>query len=173
MTYSLWSNGHEVGHTTFELSPAPRKHAGMFHPTEFGLTILPAITAAFPALLEFGEMCRRSGVDTESDDPATASAALDTFVDTPEGRRMMAAMRQVAQLELRDPRGRTVAWESIMISDTKDLLAAAAKRGGSVAHTAERLRDEPMRYLISATFASLGDGASSTGFASAAPTVFC
>ena len=68
MPYTVWKNGKQIGATQFELSPGGRKRVGMFHPNEYGLTVLPGITAMFPALLEFEEMCRRNHPRSEQPD---------------------------------------------------------------------------------------------------------
>src|SRR5262249_48907829 len=77
MTYTVWLHGQQIGETRFEFRPDRRRHAGTFHPTEFGLTVLPSITAMMPALFEFGDLCRRRGLDTDDQNPESASAALD------------------------------------------------------------------------------------------------
>ena len=112
VTYTVWMHGQQIGETKLEYRHTSQRHAGAFHPTAFGLTMLPGITAMGPALFAFGDMCRQAGIDTDDDRPANASAALDAFAGTPEGRRVLAAAKQIADVEVRDPDGRRVAWES-------------------------------------------------------------
>jgi hypothetical protein len=76
MNYSVWKHGEKIGETRFELSPAPRKRAGVFHPTAFGLTILPGIADMAPALFDFGEMCKAHGVDVDDARPETCRAGV-------------------------------------------------------------------------------------------------
>ena len=153
MPYSVWKNGEKVGETRFELSPAPRKRAGVFHPTAFGLTVLPGITAMAPALFDFGEMCKAQGVDVEDDRPETAERAFERFANTPEGKRVQAAASCIADLELRDSAGRTVQWESIMISDMTAIVELAGRRRHGAADQLKMLPGDPIRFMISTTLA--------------------
>ncbi len=104
----------------------------MFHPTPFGLTVLPQITAMLPALLDFGVLCQRNGINTAADGPDAASRALAVFGESPEGRRVLEAARHVAALELRDAAGAPVAFESIAVSDVDELAAAAMRAEGTI-----------------------------------------
>ena len=153
MTYTVWKNGERIGATRFELWPGPRKRAGVFHPTAFGLSVLPGITAMGPALLEFGEMCRAHGVDVDDDRPETAEKAFDAFADTPEGKRIQAAASCIADLELRDPAGRTLQWESIMISDMTTLVELIGRRRRGASDQLKLLPGDPIRFMISTTLA--------------------
>ena len=153
MPYSVWKNGEKVGETRLELSPAPRKRAGVFHPTAFGLTVLPGITAMAPALFDFGEMCKAQGVDVEDDRPETAERAFETFANTPEGQRVQAAASCISDLELRDSTGRTLQWESIMISDMTAIVELAGRRRHGAADQLKMLPGDPIRFMISTTLA--------------------
>ena len=151
MPYTVWKNGKQIGATQFELSPGGRKRVGMFHPNEYGLTVLPGITAMFPALLEFGEMCRRNGVDVEFDSPEKRAAGHELFAETPEGRAVIEAAQNIGELELRDSRGETLVWDSLAISDV-GMFADLARSCGenSEDQTAETTG---AAYMISATLA--------------------
>src|SRR3954465_12147453 len=108
MSYTVWIHGQQIGETSFEYQHDRRRRAGAFQPTEFGLQVLPSITAMVPALFDFGTMCKQRGIDPETASEADAEVAFETFSDTPEGRRVMAAASQISELELRDPQGRLV-----------------------------------------------------------------
>ena len=153
MTYSVWKHGEKVGETRFELSPAPRKRAGVFHPTAFGLTVLPGITAMAPALFDFGAMCEAHGVDVDDARPETAERVLETYADTPEGKRLQAAASCIADLELRDPAGRTLKFDSLMISDMTAIVELAARRRREAADQLKMLPGDPIRFMISTTLA--------------------
>lgn len=168
--FTLWTAGKKLGETRFELVPGPRKRAGVFHPTEFGLSALPGITAMFPALLAFEAMCRKAGVSVDDDRRDTAQTALDAFANTPEGRAVQAAAHQIAQLELRDPSGRVLAWESIMISDTAELLELAARYKRRGAETITIPDGDPVRFLISTTLATSGPADDAMEFAAEVTT---
>jgi hypothetical protein len=155
MPYTVWKNGEKVGETRFELSTGPRKCAGVFHPTAFGLSVLPGITAMGPALLDFGAMCRERGVDVDDDRPETAEKAFDTFANTPEGKRIQAAASCIADLELRDSAGRTLHWESIMISDMMTLVELIGRRRQGAPDQLKMLPGDPIRFMISTTLADL------------------
>lgn len=151
MPYTVWKNGKQIGATQFELSPGGRKRVGMFHPNEYGLTVLPGITAMFPALLEFGEMCRREGVDVDFDSPATRAAGHELFAKTPEGRAVIEAAQNIGELELRDSRGETLVWDSLAISDV-GMFADLALRCGDSPET-QASESIGAAYMISATLA--------------------
>lgn len=162
MAYTVWKNGEKIGETRFELCPGPRKRAGVFHPTPYGLTVLPAITAMAPALLDFGAMCRARGVDIDDDRPETAESAFDAFANTPEGRRIQTAASHIAELELRDSGDRILVWESIMISDMTALVELAGRRNRGAAAQLRRLPGDPIRFMISTTLCERADARSGT-----------
>jgi hypothetical protein len=142
MTHSVWIDGQKIGETKFELRSVGRQRAGTFHATKFGLTRLPGITDMLPALVAFGEMSRREGIDVHDPRPETAAAALEWFAEAPEGKRVLAAAKLIADLVLQDSTGHLVVWQSIAISDVAEL----ARMGGG--------RKMPSgQFIISATFA--------------------
>jgi hypothetical protein len=153
MTYTVWIHGQQIGQTAFEHEHDRRRRAGSFQPTEFGLQVLPAITAMVPALFEFGAMCKRRGLDPDSASEADAETALDVFGGTPEGQRVMAAAQQIAELEVRDPRGRIVPWESLAITDLEWLIAYAREMGDPEPNKAidDLPAHEPIKFMISLT----------------------
>ena len=153
MNYSVWKHGEKIGETRFELSPAPRKRAGVFHPTAFGLTILPGIADMAPALFDFGEMCKAHGVDVDDARPETAERVFETYADTPEGKRLQAAASCIAELELRDPVGRAVKYDSLMISDMTAIVELAARRRRGAVDQLKMLPGDPIRFMISTTLA--------------------
>jgi hypothetical protein len=152
MRYTVWLHGSQIGETKFEFRRGQRERAGAFQPTEFGLTVLPGITAMGPALFEFGDMCRRVGLNTGDPSPEQASLALETFGSTPEGQRVLAAARQVARVEVHDPSGRALKWESLAITDLDWLLREARVRQPSAAARIEALpHHDLVRFMISLT----------------------
>jgi hypothetical protein len=152
MAYTVWKNGQRIGQTDLELSPGGRRRAGTFLPNDYGLTVLPGITAMLPALLAFGDMCRRKGLDVEDRSPEAGRMALDAFAETPEGQAVIEAAKHVGAVELRDRRGQTVVWESLLISDLRQVRALASDR----ARTAQPAipDDGQSFYFISVTLAS-------------------
>ena len=153
MTYTIWIHGQQIGETAFEYEHDKRQRAGSFQPTEFGLQVLPSITAMSPALFDFGDMCKRRGLDPESASEADAATALDMFGGTPEGQRVIAAAKQIAELEVRDPNGRIVPWESLAITDLDWLIAYARERGdpGPNEILDNMPVHEPIKFMISLT----------------------
>ena len=128
MRHTLWIGDQQIGETHFELRTVGARRAGMFRPTDFGRNVLPGITDMFPALIAFGELCRREGVDVNDDSPESASAALDTFGGTAEGQRVISAAKRISAITVRDAAGRTIHWESLAISDLELLAKLAAKQ---------------------------------------------
>lgn len=154
MTYTVWMHDQQIGETEFEYRHTSERRAGAFHPTEFGLTMLPGITAIGPALFAFGDMCRRAGIDPGDDRRESASAALDAFAGTPEGRRVIDAARQIAKVEVRDPDGRRVPWESLAITDLEWMVAVARERKlPELAQVDALPTHDPIKFMITVTWA--------------------
>jgi len=153
--YTVWMDDHKIGQTQFEVhAPNLRKRAGCFHPTPYGITVLPGITAMMPALFDFHAMCRDRGIDTDTDEGAESGLAAFEF--SAESRRVQAAAAMIAQLELRDPDGRVLAWDSILITDTDDLRGMVAKHSGDRSPPATPSDKDPVRFFISTTLARPG-----------------
>ena len=152
MAYTVWLHGQQIGETKFEFGPGGMKHAGAFHPTAFGVTVLPALTAMGPALFDFGDMCRLHGIDTDDPSLENAANALHTFGSSPEGKRVIAAAKQIASVQVRDPEGQFLAWDSLAITDLEWLVEAARERNPSVLrHVHDFPERDPIRFLISLT----------------------
>ena len=58
MSYTVWLDGTLIGESNLELRHGTSRRAGIFHPTELGLSVLPGITAMGPALLDTGRAWR-------------------------------------------------------------------------------------------------------------------
>jgi len=153
MTYTVWIHGQQIGETAFEYEHDKRRRAGSFQPTEFGLQVLPSITSMAPALVDFGAMCKRRGLDPENTSEAGAAMALDAFGGTPEGQRVIAAAKRVAELEVRDPSGRTIPWESLAITDLDWLVGYARERGDAGPNEIldNMPEHDPIKFMISLT----------------------
>ncbi len=151
MKYSVWLDGTKIGETSLEMADGARRRAGVFQPTVPGLAVLPGITAMAPALLAAGKMCRENGIDLDAPG-VDVDSATDMILERPEVQRIMEAAKLVARLELQGPRGEPILWESILISDMREIaaLAARASATGCPAPGRRKVRD-PMRYFISAT----------------------
>jgi hypothetical protein len=157
VTYTVWMHGQQIGETKLEYRHTSQRHAGAFHPTEFGLTMLPGITAMGPALFAFGDMCQQAGIDTDDDRPENASAALDAFARTPEGQRVIAAAKQIAEVEVRDSNGKRVTWESLAITDLEWMVAVARKRKPQILGEVDALsRHDTIKFMITMTVRSVG-----------------
>jgi hypothetical protein len=152
-TYTVWSHGRKLGETTFEMESKGRHLAGVFQPTAAGIELLPGITAMMPALFDLHALYEREGVNTDDDDPDAGAAALALFDHAPEGKRLLAAAKQIASLELRDPAGKVVSWKSLLISDVQDILRLAADSRDPDEEEPSMPDDSspPIRYMISVT----------------------
>ena len=103
----------------------------------------------FPALLEFAEMCRRHGLDVDDNWCQAISESANAFEDTPEGKRVLEAADRIAQIEIRDPTGRVIAWESLAISELDVLMPTTAKVGTGFGSRMTRLKSDPIQFMIS------------------------
>jgi hypothetical protein len=155
MSYTVWLDGTRIGETALELRHGNNRRGGVFHPTELGLSVLPSITAMGPALLDAGRRYRED--DFIPDDPnAPPESAAAAFFATDEGQRIMLAGELISRLELHDPSGELVPWESLLISDMNELTAVAARiSAGKTEPTTPECSDrDPVRYFISAKLIS-------------------
>jgi hypothetical protein len=146
MRYTVWHGDVLIGETDFGLGRRGGSHAGVLHPAPSGMAMLPTLTAMAPALLAIGEAMKSLPLSDE-DIERDVDGAIDAFTSSPEGQRVLRAAEQMADLELRDDRGRSVRYDSILVSDLHEMTALGAdlragKPGG-----------DPIRYIISATFA--------------------
>ena len=155
MSFTLWKQGVMIGETDFALGGRRgRQRIGAFHPTPSGMLALPAITAMAPALLECGAVLKQLPLSDEELE-RDGDAALALFERTPEGRRVLAAAEQIAQLELRDPSGKPVTFESFLLSDLEELATpGASSRDAMVAR--RKHPSAPIRYVISVSLRDPG-----------------
>ena len=153
MPFTVWMRDQLIGETRFELHPGPRRRGGSFHPTAFGLTVLPGIVDMFPALLAFGQMCRNEGIDINDESPEAAATAMNSFGGSPEGKRVLACAKIISDLRMRDGGGRLVVWESIAISDSSLLAKIAAERSTDLRVDLPPNGAEIVKYLITMTIA--------------------
>jgi hypothetical protein len=149
MPFTIWKRDALIGETDFGLGkPGGRRRAGVFHPTTLGMMVLPALTAMAPALFELGEAMKRLGLSEEAVEQ-DGDVVLETFERSPEGQRVLAAAEQIAELELRDANGKRVEFESILVTDLREVgTAGGVTREPSATHPAG---GDPVRYLISVT----------------------
>lgn len=150
MTFTVWMHDRLIGETDFELAPIGERRAGVFRPTQYGLSVLPGITCMFPALLELHAVCRRHGINPDDDALTPDHPDLDFVSATPAGQRVIEAARYISQVELRDRTGRILPWEALMISDADEIANAVAHIEPDEVEAVERPAS-PMRYFISAT----------------------
>lgn len=154
MTYTVWMHGRRIGDTRFEVADHFQRRAGSFHPTPHGLTVLPGLTALFPALLEFAELCRRHGFDVDESWLQAVSTTAEAFSNSPEGQRVLAAAERIADVEVRDSTGQQLAWESLSITELDRLIPITSAPGRQIHDPMSRVARDPVRYMISMTLAS-------------------
>lgn len=107
--YTVWTHGRKIGETRLELRPSPRRRAGAFYPTEYGLGMLPDLRA----------------------------------------------VREASAIEVRDPTGSPMYWESLVVTDLAEMVASAKMRRPNVATEASTTLRDSVKFVISLTF---GDG---------------
>jgi hypothetical protein len=125
MRCTVWLHDKEIGGSDLEFPKRGRQRAGIFRPTLYGLAVLPALTAVFPALYDFRLACERAGIPHDEESPDGGEAAMELLSATPEGERVVSAIRKLGDLELRDERGRRLEWATLMISDFEQIRAVA------------------------------------------------
>jgi hypothetical protein len=150
MRYTLWMHDRQIGGTNFETADVGRRRTGRFHPTAYGLTVVAGLVDIFPALIAFGELCRREGLDVDDDTPEAASATLDSFGGSAEGQRVIAAAKRIAIVVVRDFAGRQMPWESLAIIDLGLMAGMARKRKSGHGAAVARLPDFGT-YFVSLT----------------------
>lgn len=150
MEYTVWKDGKQIGQTDLELQAAKQRRAGVFRPSQHGFTVLPGICAMLPALMAFGDMCQRRGIQTENYASDGKRFPFEEFIETPEGRAVADAAKHFADVELRDARGQTVRWEVLMISDVDEVRSLATER--TIPGSQDRPANAAPMYIISVTF---------------------
>jgi len=146
MRYTLWHRDTLIGETDFGFGQRGGSRAGVLHPTPSGMAVLPALTAMAPALFAVGQAMERLPLSDE-DIERDVDGAIEAFTSSPEGQRVLQAAEEMSALELRDPNGRAVSFDSILVSDLHEMTAL----GATLRHDATNGGD-PVRYVISATF---------------------
>jgi hypothetical protein len=152
MRYSIWMDGTKIGETEFELRHGRDRRGGIFLPTQLGLSLLPGITAMTPALLDLGRLSRERRADAS--EALDECAHAESMLATPEGNRMIDAAEQISKLELRDPSGEVITWDSLLISDFRDLSTESDAQRAARRREERAEESDPVRYFISATFAA-------------------
>ena len=156
MRYTLWQRDVLIGETDFSLGRLPGgRRAGVFHPAPSGMSVLPALTAMAPALFALGEAIERLPL-SEEEMERDPEGAVDAFERSPEGRRILAAAEQMADLELRDGSGHPIPFESILVTDLHEMASIGVEHcvvGVADPDESPPPRD-PVRYVISATSSS-------------------
>jgi len=87
----------------------------------------------------------------DDDSRVNGRALLDAFAETPEGQAVIQAVKHVGAIEIRDSRDQSVAWESLLISDVREIRDLASKRRRTAARDLPRA--DETTYFISATLA--------------------
>lgn len=156
MPFTLFHHGLVIGETDFEFKPLkPSQRAGVFRPTQYGLTVLPLVTGMLAASMALTQLAKQRGLQRRATKP---EAVLDLLGNTAEGQLFIECAKAIEQLELRDPSGQGLTVESIAISDLHELMTIAASRDG---RAIEEPRPGAPRYVISATTRGESAGESS------------
>jgi hypothetical protein len=153
MKYSLWHCGVLMGDAHMRKNPtAPRQIMGQFRPTAYGRTLLPPLTGLLSAAAALKREMSVHGISEEALPEATALAQF--LENSPAGQRMADVGRIIADLELRDPSGAPVAFETIGFLDTAALQSLARELGRRTADPSRRASpDLASVILVSATLA--------------------
>jgi len=128
MTYTVWSRGRLIGHSTLGYArAAPGMRAGDFEPTELGEKLMPIITGVGPALRTLHDMVRHTPsamAQADGDGVFDFSSALRQTTEYADAVSI-ADERESLELELRDPDGVVIPTESLAVNDTEYLWARA------------------------------------------------
>lgn len=152
MPYTLWLHGLLVGETDFEHpGPAPGQRLGAFRPTTAGLEVLPSICGLLAATVALKDEMERRGLVNPDDQ---ADGMLEVLESTPEGERVVEIAKCLEQLELHDPNGIRLQFQSIAVSDLHELVQLGKLRASAVDEASETADESTPRYLISATFSA-------------------
>lgn len=148
MTYTFWHSGTLMGESDLALpSTKPGQQGGVFHPTAYGLTLLPRLTCALSAGRAFQQQIEAMGRRAED----LSNDEIASLVETSDATRTMIELgRILSKVELRAPDGRAIAIQSIAFSDVEELRNMGRSLGGAAAAVMTLPVDAP-RYLVSAT----------------------
>lgn len=159
MTYTLWHRKQLIGETEFEqeegvsaLRLGKRRHlAGVFHPTDYGLRLLPRLCGILTAGFDLKEELVRRGLPTE-DPPADIIEEL--FETTEAGAHIIDIGRVLCEVELRDPDGVTLTVASMGFIDLAE-LATLSRRLEHETVDLDEVPSEAAEFLVSVTLQDL------------------
>lgn len=129
MTYTVWSRGRLLGHSTLGYArAAPGMRAGDFEPTPLGETLMPILTGVGPALNTLHRVAadlRTDAMSQADGDPALGfSPLVRSTTEYADAVSLVDELESLA-LELREPDGVVVRTEMIAVNDTAHLRALA------------------------------------------------
>jgi hypothetical protein len=148
MTYTVWSRGRLLGHTSLGYPPSlPWIRAGDFAPTPIGASLLPVLTGMGPALEALAAV-----LDANLPDGRAVPGIPNALRLTTEYADVLSLSDQLEHLalQLREPDGAIVPTAAIGIQDSEHLLALA-RRDGVLADDDLRIepwQPRPARYQI-------------------------
>lgn len=150
MPYTLWHAGVLIGETEFTHDPRnPRHRAGVFIPSAYGRELFPRLTGVLTAQLDLDTELRSRGLEPEKMDPNDIREFFDT---TEPGRKFLDVGRALSEVEIRDPRGKPLAFERLAFLDPAELKGLMARAGTNDSAAQEALDADDRQVIVSVTF---------------------
>lgn len=146
MTYTFWHSGTLLGESDLALpSTKPGQQGGVFHPTVYGLTMLPTLTCGLSASRAFQRELSAMGKRAED----LSNEDIASLIETSDATAAMVELgRILGEIELRAPDGQPIPFETIAFSDVEELR----RTGHTLIGGMEKfLPANAPRYLVSAT----------------------
>lgn len=148
MRHTLWHSGVLIGEARLRRSPAnARQIFGELRLTAYGRELLPRLSVLPAAAALTEELAARRAAD-----PTLAGVPdVDLVESLPAGQRMVDIGRALSEVELRDPSGAVLEFETIAFLDLAELSALSRKNRPST--PAGTFTPAPSRVMVSATLA--------------------
>ena len=149
MTYTFWHSGILIGESDLEEpTDNPRRKAGVFRPTPYGVEILPRLGGTLSAGHDLKTYLDANGLDPDEMERDEIEQLLDT---NPAGQKIIDVGRMLSEVEMRAGDGQRMEWASIAFMDVEEMQEFFRTLNGRSGVRPLRLTAQPARYVVSAT----------------------
>jgi hypothetical protein len=149
MTYTFWHSGILIGESDLdEPTDNPRRRAGVFRPTPYGLEVFPRLGGTLFAGHDLKTYLDANGLDPDEMERDEIEELLDTH---PAGQRIIEIGRMLSEVEMRADDGQRLAFESIAFMDMQEWEEVFRELEARSADDPRSLRPDGSRYIVSTT----------------------
>jgi hypothetical protein len=149
MIYTFWHAGISIGEGDLEPSPErPRRHAGIFRPTGYGLELFPRLTGILSAGHALKTSLEEQGRSADDLEKKEVEHILE---HTAPGQKIIDIGRMLSEVEVRTPDGTRLDFVSIGFTDVYELRTLLREMHVDGDELPEDVPSDGPRYLVSFT----------------------